>query len=258
MNKAGHPYHLVDPSPWPLLTSLALVVTVLGVVLRIHLGFPILWIAGLIGVALCASFWWRDVIRERQHHTKEVVQGLRYGVVLFILSEVCFFVAFFWAFFHVSLMPNEATGGQWPPKGIQTLDPFDLPYLNTLVLLLSGAVLTWAHQDLIDGKMSDSAKKLLYTVMLGFIFTAVQAYEYYHAPFALGQGIYPSTFFVTTGFHGIHVIVGAIFLLVILLRMKKGQIKPHDHMGFEAAAWYWHFVDVVWLFLFVFIYIWGR
>lgn len=258
MNKPKHPYHLVDPSPWPLLTALALMVTVLGVVLKLHGQLSYLWLLGLLGVIVCAALWWKDVVAEKAHHTKAVVGGLRLGMVLFIISEVCFFAAFFGAYFYAALFPTEATGFQWPPKGIMTLDPFDLPYLNTLVLLLSGAVLTWSHLDLIEGELSKASTKLLLTVLLGLAFTIVQAYEYHHASFALKDGIYPSNFFLTTGFHGVHVIIGTVFLAVIWLRMRWGQILPKDHMGFEAAAWYWHFVDAVWLFLFVFVYIWGR
>lgn len=257
MHKSKHPYHLVDPSPWPLLTALALMLTVLGVVLRLHSQLPYLWWLGLLGVGVTSSLWWRDIIAEKSHHTPKVVGGLRMGMIYFIISEVCFFAAFFAAFFYVALFPNEATGFQWPPKGIQTFDPFDLPYFNTLLLLLSGAVLTWSHLDLIEGQVKQASTKLLLTVCLGLAFTVVQAYEYHHAAFAMKDGIYPSTFFLTTGFHGVHVIVGTVFLLVIWARMRRGHMQPHDHMGFEAAAWYWHFVDVVWLFLFVFLYIWG-
>lgn len=257
MNKKIHPYHVVEPSVWPILTALALLVTVIGVVLKLHANFPLMWVFGLLGIAFCAGFWWKDIVSEKKYHTTTVVRGLRLGMVFFIVSEVCFFAAFFWAFFHSSLFPQEATGFQWPPKGIEVLNPFDLPYLNTLILLLSGSLLTWSHQDLIDGKLSGSSQKMFFTIILGLMFTCLQGYEYHHVHFAMKDGIYPSIFFITTGFHGVHVVIGTIFLLVILMRMRWGQISSKDHMGYEAAAWYWHFVDAVWLFLFVFIYIWG-
>ena len=195
-----------------------------------------------------------------------VVQiGLRYGMILFIASEVLFFAAFFWAFFDSALYPGapnmpvraEATGGVWPPKGISVIAPFDLPFMNTLILLLSGTTVTWAHHAILEGNQKDAVRGLLCTVILGAIFTGIQAYEYAHAPFTFSENIYSSTFFMATGFHGFHVLVGTTFLLVCLFRAMKGQFKPKQHFGFEAAAWYWHFVDVVWLFLFFCIYWWG-
>jgi cytochrome c oxidase subunit 3 len=186
-------------------------------------------------------------------------------MILFIASEVLFFAAFFWAFFDASLFPNspempvraEATGGVWPPKGISVIAPFDLPFMNTLILLLSGTTVTWAHHAILEGNKRDAVRGLTLTVILGAIFTGVQAYEYINAPFSFRENIYSSTFFMATGFHGFHVLVGTTFLLVCLFRAMAGQFKPTQHFGFEAAAWYWHFVDVVWLFLFFCIYWWG-
>jgi cytochrome c oxidase subunit 3 len=195
-----------------------------------------------------------------------VVQlGLRYGMALFIASEVMFFAAFFWAYFDASLFADqenmfgrvEATGGQWPPASIETFDPFHLPFLNTLILLLSGCTVTWAHHALREGDRKGLIQGLWLTVLLGATFTCVQAYEYGDAAFGFTDGIYASTFFMATGFHGFHVIVGTIFLTVCLVRSYKGHFSPTQHFGFEAAAWYWHFVDVVWLFLFISIYWWG-
>jgi cytochrome c oxidase subunit 3 len=176
---------------------------------------------------------------------------------LFIASEAMFFVAFFWAYFHAALNPTEATGNVWPPKNIIPFDPFDLPYLNTLLLLLSGTTVTWAHHSLSGNQREGLLQGLAITIALGFLFTIVQAFEYAHAAFSFKDGIYPSTFFMATGFHGFHVIVGTIFLMVCLFRAYRFEFTPDHHVGFEAAAWYWHFVDVVWLFLFVAIYVWG-
>ena len=274
-----HPYHLVDPSPWPALGSLAALILALGFALGLHPGMfgpgienvmkMVHWWAlapGLLLVIGVMYWWWSDVLVEsRTYHTAVVQLGLRYGMILFIASEVLFFAAFFWAFFDAALFPGapnmpvraEATGGIWPPKGISIIAPFDLPLMNTLILLLSGTTATWAHHSIIEGNQKDAVRGLLCTVLLGMIFTGVQAYEYIHAPFTFSQDIYTSTFFMATGFHGFHVLVGTIFLIVCLFRAMKGQFKPKQQFGFEAAAWYWHFVDVVWLFLFFCIYWWG-
>jgi cytochrome c oxidase subunit 3 len=212
--------------------------------------------------------WWRDVIKEavhQGHHTRVVQLGLRYGMILFIASEVMFFAAFFWAFFDASLFPGELkqvarsefTGGVWPPAGTEVFEAFHLPFLNTMILLLSGCTVTWAHHALIHGDRNGLLQGLALTILLGMLFTGVQAYEYSHAAFGFTDGIYASTFFMATGFHGFHVIVGTIFLIVCFFRAYAGHFKPDHHFGFEAAAWYWHFVDVVWLFLFISIYWWG-
>ncbi len=255
-----HPYHLVDPSPWPLIGAAAGGITALGMVFLMHeVNFWVLPL-GFLAVLAVMFVWWKDVIKEatfQGHHTPIVQLGLRYGMALFIASEVMFFAAFFWAFFDASLFPKEATGFMWPPQGVETFDPFDVPFLNTLVLLLSGVTVTWAHHSVIEGKQSEAVWALLLTVGLGMFFTALQAYEYAHAAFSFDGGIYPSTFFMATGFHGAHVIIGTTFLAVCTYRCAQGHFKPDHHFGLEAAAWYWHFVDVVWLFLFCCIYWWG-
>jgi cytochrome c oxidase subunit 3 len=259
-----HPYHLVDPSPWPMVASLSAGCLLLGIIMFAH--YNIHWVLGLglLGVLTSMFFWWRDVIREAKTpglHTPIVRIGLRYGMALFIASEVMFFVAFFWAYFHFALYPEHVAGAEtaiWPPKGVLTFDPFGLPFLNTMILLLSGCTVTWAHHALIENDRKGMIQGLTLTVVLGMFFTFLQAVEYAEAPFAFHNGgIYPSTFFLATGFHGFHVIVGTIFLAVCLFRAIRGDFTPRRHFGFEAAAWYWHFVDVVWLFLFVCIYLWG-
>lgn len=253
-----HPFHLVDPSPWPFVGSMAALCLGVGAVLYMREYTSLVLLIGFGLLIFTMVGWWRDVIRESlSEHTRPVRQGLRYGMVLFIVSELMFFVAFFWSYFDASLFPTEAIGGVWPPKNIVTLDPFELPYLNTLILLISGTTITWSHHSLLEGNMKDAAQKLGFTVLLGVLFLFVQMYEYSHATFAFKGGIYPSVFYMATGFHGLHVFVGVVFLAVCWFRTRKGHFKPDDHFGFEAAAWYWHFVDVVWLFLFICVYWWG-
>lgn len=255
-----HPYHLVDPSPWPVVGALSALLSTGGLVLYMH--YNVWWVMAIGGVGLVITMigWWRDVIREATfegYHTKIVQIGLRYGMALFIASEVMFFSAWFWAYFNASLFPTAAIKGQWPPPGVHTFDPWSLPFLNTLILLLSGVTVTWAHHALREGNQRHTVQGLALTILLGITFTCVQAYEYSHAAFGFKDGIYPSTFFMATGFHGAHVIIGTIFLIVCFFRARAGHFKPDHHFGFEAAAWYWHFVDVVWLFLFTCIYWWG-
>jgi cytochrome c oxidase subunit 3 len=255
-----HPYHLVAPSPWPITGAIAAGIVTSGGVVFMHGGGWWLMIIGFLAVLGVMFVWWRDVIREavyEGHHTPVVQIGLRYGMALFIASEVMFFSAFFWAYFSAALFPTAAMGGVWPPKGIRPFDPWDIAFLNTLILLLSGTTVTWAHHALVENDRRNLIRGLAITVFLGICFTSLQAYEYSTAAFGFTQGIYPSTFFMATGFHGFHVIIGTTFLIVCLIRAIKGHFKPTHHFGFEAAAWYWHFVDVVWLFLFICIYWWG-
>ncbi len=260
-----HPYHLVDPSPWPLTGAFGGGALVLGIILWAHSSITWVFWLGLVMVLGTMFMWWRDVLKESATpglHSPVVQIGLRYGMILFIASEVMFFVAFFWAYFHFALYPEHVSGAVapsiWPPRGIETFDPWGLPFLNTMILLLSGCTVTWAHAALIQNDRKALIQGLSLTVALGILFSALQAYEYSIAPFPFaGGGVYSSTFFLATGFHGFHVLVGTTFLAVCLFRAMKGHFTPERHFGFEAAAWYWHFVDVVWLFLFVCIYWWG-
>ena len=268
-SNATHPYHIVNPSIWPMLTSFAMMAIAVGAALALHeepYGLSVLF-AGLAATTACAFFWWRDVITEghkNRDHTKEVANGLRFGMALFIVSEVMFFFAFFWAFFGAAafpILPLEdvwaIAEGPWPPEGIYVFNPWDLPLLNTLILLLSGTTVTWAHYALVHGDMDGVKQGLWCTVILGVLFSMLQAYEYSHAAFGLTDTVYASTFYMATGFHGLHVMIGTAFLAVMLRRAYTGTLETKQHLGFEFAAWYWHFVDVVWLFLFVSIYWWG-
>nr|YP_010960263.1 cytochrome c oxidase subunit III [Sternoptyx obscura]WNG77903.1 cytochrome c oxidase subunit III [Sternoptyx obscura]WNH23160.1 cytochrome c oxidase subunit III [Sternoptyx obscura] len=256
----AHMYHMVDPSPWPLVGALGALMMTSGLAVWFHFHSMIVMTVGLVVVLLTMLQWWRDIVREGTYmgyHTPPVQKGLRYGMVLFITSEVFFFLGFFWAFYHASLAPTPELGGVWPPTGVSALDPFEVPLLNTAVLLASGVTVTWAHHSLMDGNRTEGISSLALTLLLGFYFTFLQAMEYYEAPFTIADGVYGSTFFVATGFHGLHVIIGSLFLAVCLFRQVFHHFTSGHHFGFEAAAWYWHFVDVVWLFLYVSIYWWG-
>nr|YP_009406958.1 cytochrome c oxidase subunit 3 [Typhlatya mitchelli]ASA39481.1 cytochrome c oxidase subunit 3 [Typhlatya mitchelli] len=255
-----HTYHLVDMSPWPLTGSISAMMITTGLVKWFHQYDINLLALGLLTTVLTMIQWWRDITREGTYqglHTKRVVSGLQWGMILFITSEVLFFVSFFWAFFHSSLSPTIEVGACWPPTGIQPFNPFQIPLLNTAILLASGATVTWAHHALLESNHSQALQGLTITVFLGLYFTALQAMEYYEAPFTIADSVYGSTFFVATGFHGLHVIIGSTFLSVCLYRMYMCHFSAKHHFGFEAAAWYWHFVDVVWLFLYISIYWWG-
>jgi len=275
-----HDYHIIDPSPWPFIGSVGALLMALGGIgymryfsgedfflFGINLASPWLFFIGLLVVLYTMYGWWSDTIRESNegHHTRVVSLHLRYGMIMFIASEVMFFVAWFWAFFDASLFYNESsqvmrleyTGGEWPPQGIEVLDPLHLPLYNTIILLLSGTTITWAHHALLHNDRKGMITGLALTIALGVIFLGVQIYEYSIAPFSFSNSLYGATFFMATGFHGFHVFVGVVFLIVCLVRAINGGFTPEKHFGFEAAAWYWHFVDVVWLFLFFSIYIWA-
>nr|YP_010535883.1 cytochrome c oxidase subunit III [Nodopelta heminoda]UYB79121.1 cytochrome c oxidase subunit III [Nodopelta heminoda] len=255
-----NPFHLVEFSPWPLTGSVGALFLTTGLVSWMHNLSIIGLLCGLFLVIMTMIQWWRDVVREgafQGHHTTMVYKGLCLGMILFIVSEVLFFFAFFWAYFHSSLAPTPELGSCWPPVGISPLNPFDIPLLNTAVLLASGVTVTWAHHSLMQGDRPGAVQGLLFTVLLGVYFTYLQAGEYYEASFSISDGAYGSTFFVATGFHGLHVLIGSTFLTVCLIRAWSYHFSDSHHFGFEAAAWYWHFVDVVWLFLYLSIYWWG-
>jgi len=258
---ANHPFHLVDQSPWPLTGALGALTLTSGVIQWFHINDITLFLIGNIITLLTMYQWWRDISREGTFqglHTLIVSFGLRWGIILFIVSEVFFFVSFFWAFFHRSLSPTIELGSTWPPIGINPFNPFQIPLLNTAILLTSGVSITWAHHRLIIGNYSQTTQGLFFTIILGIYFSILQAYEYIEAPFSIADSVYGTTFFVATGFHGLHVLIGTTFLLICLIRHLNFHFSKTHHFGFEAAAWYWHFVDVVWLFLYISIYWWGR
>lgn len=258
--KQQHPFHSVTLSPWPILTSFSVLSFVLSTILYLH--FPnekglIKMIIAFILIIFCIFRWFSDIITESTfegNHTIAVQKGLRQGMLLFIVSEIMFFFGFLWAFFHSALIPSIFIGAIWPPLGIEILNPWGLPFMNTLILLSSGVSITWAHRAILAGFYTDVLFGLEITITLGILFTILQIHEYIMAPFATNSGIYGSIFSLATGFHGFHVIVGTIFLCVCLIRQYKFHLMTDHHFGFEAAAWYWHFADVVWLFSFTTIY----
>nr|UFZ13403.1 cytochrome c oxidase subunit III [Neohermes filicornis]UFZ13913.1 cytochrome c oxidase subunit III [Neohermes californicus] len=257
---SNHPFHLVDYSPWPIIGAFGAFSTVSGLVMWFHHYNNSLLILGNVIILLTMYQWWRDITREgtyQGHHTLIVTTGLRWGMILFIISEVFFFISFFWAFFHSSLSPSIELGAIWPPTGITPFNPLQIPLLNTAILLTSGVTVTWAHHSLMEGNYTQTIQGLFFTVILGLYFTMLQAYEYNEASFTIADAVYGSTFYMATGFHGLHVIIGTTFLLICLIRQIKSHFSSNHHFGFEAAAWYWHFVDVVWLFLYISIYWWG-
>ena len=276
----NHDYHILDPSPWPLTGSIGALVTAIGAIgwmqalqgnefsfLGLPMANPWTFLAGMLIVLYTMIGWWSDTVREslQGHHTRVVSLHLRYGMIMFIASEVMFFAAWFWAVFDASLFYDEAiqvgrmeyTGGQWPPAGLAVLDPLHLPLYNTVILLLSGTTVTWAHHALLHDDRDGLKMGLWLTVLLAILFMGVQIYEFVIAPYSFSGSLYGATFFMATGFHGFHVFVGLVFLAVCLIRAYAGHFTPEKHFGFEAAAWYWHFVDVVWLFLFFVVYVWG-
>lgn len=258
----SHPFHLVSPSPWPIYTSINLFALTTCGVLTMH-KFSLAYIfffCILISVIYAMSLWFRDIISEGTYlgnHTLAVQKGLNLGIGLFIVSEVLFFLAIFWTYFHSALSPNIELGAQWPPLGIQSIDPLELPLLNTIILLSSGVTVTYSHHSLIQGNRRGALYGLVYTIILAILFTSLQAIEYSVSFFSISDGAFGSCFYFGTGFHGLHVIIGTIFLSVGFWRLLAYHLTDNHHLGLEAGILYWHFVDVVWLFLYASVYYWG-
>nr|YP_010341267.1 cytochrome c oxidase subunit III [Stenamma diecki]UNZ99529.1 cytochrome c oxidase subunit III [Stenamma diecki] len=259
MTNHNHPFHLVSVSPWPIIISLSLFNNLLEMIMWFH-KLNYMLIITIPGTLLCLFQWWRDVTREATFqglHTLNVYNGMRLGMILFIISEILFFFSFFWAYFHASLAPNTEIGLLWPPFGIKPFNPFDIPLMNTIILISSGLTVTWSHHAMLNMNYKESFKSLLLTIFLGIYFTLLQLIEYLESPFTMADSIYGSTFFIATGFHGLHVIIGTLFLTACLIRMNNLHFSSNHHFSFEGAAWYWHFVDIVWLFLYISIYWWS-
>nr|ALO76511.1 cytochrome c oxidase subunit 3 [Chrysolagria sp. CHR01] len=260
MSMKNHYFHLVDYSPWPILGSFSGLAFMSGIIKWFSIFNWNLMFISFLTLIMVVYQWWRDILRESTFqglHTLVVVNGMRWGMILFITSEVLFFISFFWGFFHNSLSPVIDLGMNWPPLGIITFNPIQIPLLNTIILLSSGLSVTWAHHSLMENNLFEAILSLTITLILGVYFSFLQAYEYFESSFCMSDSSYGSSFFISTGFHGIHVIIGSIFLMVSLFRLLNNHFSSVHHFGFEAAAWYWHFVDVVWLFLYCSIYWWG-
>nr|YP_010570396.1 cytochrome c oxidase subunit III [Ophiophthalmus serratus]UZG65884.1 cytochrome c oxidase subunit 3 [Ophiophthalmus serratus] len=260
MTNINHPFHMVENSPWPMVSSIAILTTIYGLIsiFQNHNSWIIL--VGLLLMINVFIIWWRDVIREATFlglHTNYVTNGIKIGFILFIISEIMFFLSFFWAFFHSSLAPVPEIGVVWPPSSVVPINPWGIPLLNTAILLSSGGSLTWSHHSLCQNNTDNATNALLITILLGIWFTLLQGYEYWETSFTIADNVYGNTFFVTTGFHGLHVIIGTTFLTICILRIISGHLSNTHHIGYECAIWYWHFVDVVWILLFICLYWWG-
>nr|YP_010585957.1 cytochrome c oxidase subunit III [Plectrocnemia tsukuiensis]UZZ43693.1 cytochrome c oxidase subunit III [Plectrocnemia tsukuiensis] len=257
----NHPFHLVNYSPWPIIGSWGTMIFMMGLIKMFNKMNTNLMNLGLLIIILTMIQWWRDITRESTNqgfHTKKVMMNMKWGMIMFIISEILFFTSFFWAFFHSTLSPIIDLGMLWPPKNIQPFNPFKIPLLNSIILLSSGITVTWTHQMILMNNKKKSMLSLMFTIMLGVYFTMIQIMEYKEAPFSLNDSIYGTTFFVTTGFHGLHVLIGTTMLIISMMRLKMNHFSMNHHIGLEVTIWYWHFVDVVWLFLFIFMYWWSK
>nr|YP_010849311.1 cytochrome c oxidase subunit III [Krisna quadrimaculosus]WGG89451.1 cytochrome c oxidase subunit 3 [Krisna quadrimaculosus] len=256
----NHPYHMVNLSPWPITSSLGIFTMMMGTVTWMKLKNKELMMIGTMMTITCVIQWWRDITREstfQGNHTKKIMMMMKTGMILFITSEIFFFISFFWSFFHSSLSPNMEMGMNWPPEGIKPLNPMSVPMLNTMILLSSGMSITWAHNSMLMNKINMTKQSMLITMILGVYFTIIQMMEYYETSFSMADSIYGSTFFMMTGFHGIHVMIGTVFIIISFIRIMKMHMSKYHNIGFELSAWYWHFVDLVWLFLYISVYWWG-
>lgn len=261
MSKYNHNYHLVDNRPWPIIRSINAIVIFIRIIKIFYRKQVDLLLIRRITIIFISFQWWRDICRERTFqglHTNQVLTGLKWGIILFIISEVFFFISFFWTFFHSRLAPSIEIGLSWPPSGIYRFNPFKTPLLNTIILLTSGISVTWAHYRILKKNFNATYQRLIITIILGIYFTTLQGIEYYLAQFNISDSIFGSIFFLATGFHGIHVLIGSTFLIICLIRHLKFHFSRSHHLGFEIAAWYWHFVDIVWLFLYLSIYWWRK
>jgi len=261
-NFQSHPFHLVSPSPWPLICSISLLALTTSGVSNFHSfnDSKYVLILSFLSITIAMILWFRDISAEGTYlgnHTLAVQRGISMGVALFIVSEVLFFVAIFWTFYHSALSPTVEIGAQWPPLGVEAINPFELPLLNTVILLSSGISITYAHHSLIQGNRTGSLYGSVFTIILAIIFTLYQWIEYSVSSFTLSDSVFGSCFYFGTGFHGLHVIIGTLFLLAGLLRLALYHLTDNHHLGLESGILYWHFVDVVWLVLFVSIYYWG-
>lgn len=255
-----HPFHIVTLRPWPLTIGGFALGMIGGLASWLHGHRIDLAVWRSTGLVIATKMWWRDMVIEGTYqgfHTKKVTTAFYWGIALLILSEVLFFFRFFWAFLHRALAPTPEIACQWPPTGISPVNPITWPLFNSIILLTRGALANLAYLYLIIGRLQKATEALNGAILAGILFSGIQGYEYYHAPFTIADSVFGSAFYVLTGFHGLHVLVGTIILQVQKKRLQYLHFSPKHHTGFLTAIWYWHFVDLVWLILFALIYIWG-
>jgi len=257
-----HLFHIVDPSPWPIITALSAFFMLSGLAFYMHrIAFGgYFFFFGIVAVASCMFFWFTDVVKEASfagYHSLAVRTGIRYGFLLFIISEIMLFFGFFWAFFHSSFCPSILLGAQWPPVGIVVIPVLEFPLFNTALLIISGLSITWAHRGIALGSFREAIDAFIITIFLGFLFVGLQMFEYYEAFFNISDSVYSTTFYTLTGLHGMHVIVGASFITICFIRLLRRHFLTNHYLGFIFAVWYWHFVDAVWILLFLSVYCWG-
>nr|DBA43967.1 TPA: COX3 [Bombus confusus] len=256
--KKNFPFHMVTLSPWPIICSFNLLNLLLSIILWIYLNNLILLFINLSILLMSSFMWFRDIIRESTFqgmHSLYILSMLKFSMIMFIVSELFFFISFFWTFFHNSISPAIEINIFWPPKMIKVFNPFEIPLLNSIILILSGFTVTLSHYNMLNNKFYSSIKMLLMTIILGFYFNFMQLFEYYNSFFCINDSIYGSIFFLSTGFHGSHVLIGTLMLLYSLIRMINNHMSSIHHINFEFSIWYWHFVDVIWLFIYMFYYI---
>jgi len=256
-----HPFHIVSLSPWPIIGAISAWNFTSIIAISFIFKISTIFFTSIIIITIISIIWWKDVSRESTYqgfHQFIVENGLKIGIILFIASEIIFFTSFFWSYFHSRISPNIEIGQNWPPILIKSFDPINVPLLNTIILVSSGVSVTWSHHAIVSNYKKEANFRLTITCLLGVYFTILQGIEYIQAEFSIADSAYGSTFFIATGFHGIHVLIGTTFLLTSLYRINSLNNSPTHIIGFELAAWYWHFVDIVWLFLYISIYWWGN
>jgi heme/copper-type cytochrome/quinol oxidase subunit 3 len=257
-----HMFHVLEPSLWPFFSAFGLFFFVTGIAFSMHYvvtGYYVL-IIGLLILIITSIFWFLDISREavvKGYHTKIVRQGLKLGFLFFITSEIMLFFGFFWAFFHSALCPSIEVGTIWPPVGLRVIPVFEFPLFNTFILIISGFSVTWVHRAISLGSFKDSIDGFMITIFLGLFFVFLQGLEYYESTFNFQDGVYPSAFFMLTGLHGCHVIVGVCFLFVCFISLLNNHYLTNHYLRLVFAIWYWHFVDIVWIILFLSVYCWG-
>jgi len=257
-----HLFHILEPNYYPIQLSIGIFFFVSGLAFSMHNidNGIILFYLGIILIILISIFWFLEIFMEATtlgFHTKIVKSGLKKGFILFIASEIMLFFGFFWAFFHSALNPSIELGAIWPPAGLDLIPVKFFPLFNTLILIISGFSVTWVHRGVAIGSFKESIDGFLITILLGFLFILLQGLEYYEATFNLEDGVYPSIFFMLTGLHGCHVIVGVIFLIVCFISLLFNHYLTSHYLRLVFAIWYWHFVDIVWIILFLTLYCWG-